>query len=157
MSETHPSTAPSLEGLVSATEEADYAASGFHAAHTTSVAQAPEVGRAFIEAGYFLEMITCQDRREDLEKMRLVYTFNRFDRPDRHKVHADVEPGASARSLVPVTPAADWMEREIYDMYGVDFADHGDLRRILLPDDADFHALLKDFGRIEDAEEAPAE
>lgn len=51
-------------------------------------------------------------------------------------------------------PSADWFEREIYDMYGVRFDDHPDLARILLPDDADFHALLKDFGRIEDAEDA---
>ncbi|MCA8972076.1 MAG: NADH-quinone oxidoreductase subunit C, partial [Planctomycetes bacterium] len=42
---------------------------------------------------------------------------------------------------------ADWHEREAYDMYGVRFIGHPNLERILLPEDADFHALLKDFGR----------
>jgi NADH-quinone oxidoreductase subunit C len=48
-------------------------------------------------------------------------------------------------SLVPVYRGADWMERECYDMFGVQFAGHPDLRRILLSDDWEGHPLLKSY------------
>ena len=147
---------PSLEGLLLESRDSDYAADGFHYRHGASAERLPDIARAFLDAGYALEMLSCEDRREDLEAMRLVYTFNRFaPGPDRHAVVVDLPPeipGASAPSVTSVYRAADWFEREIFDMYGVVFESHPNLKRLLLPEDADFHALLKDFGRMEDAE-----
>ncbi len=132
--------------------ESDHDADGYHQRHTAAPERIPDVARAFRERGYLLEHVTCEDRRADEQKMRLVYQFNLPMRTDRHAVFVDLPgdlPDLEAPTIEPVYRGADWFEREIFDMYGVRFAGHPNLKRILLPEDAEFHALLKDFGVME--------
>jgi NADH/F420H2 dehydrogenase subunit C len=63
----------------------------------------------------------------------------------RLRLKVQVAEGESVPSLAAVHRTADWLEREVYDMFGVPFADHPDLRRILMPDDWEGHPLRKDF------------
>ena len=152
-----------LEALATSCEASDYAASGFHFKYKAELDQLVPIAQAGAKAGYILEMMTCEDRREDAGAMRLCYTYNSLTSVDRHLVHIDVPPTSEsdasylAPTLCPIFGGANWFEREVFDMYGVVFEEHPELERILLPEDADFFALRRDFGRIEDAEEEEEE
>lgn len=148
----------SLDGLDLTTEARDHKAFGIHHRHVATASSLVALAERFRAAGYILEMVSGEDRRGDLGSLRVAYTFNRIPGllgatgpVERHLVVVAVELGGTLPSLCGVYRAANWMEREVFDMYGVRFADHPQLERILLPDDADFHALLKDFGKMEPA------
>ena len=123
--------------------DGDYAKTGYHLEVAARPQQMPDVARAMLEQGCFLESLTAVDLRESFT---LVYHFAHFDELCRTVVHASLAKGAQAPTISQVYPAADWYEREVYDLFGIKFAGHPNLKRILLPDDADFHPLLKDFG-----------
>lgn len=128
----------------------DSTRSGFLSAATLDPASLPALASFLIGEGFFLEMLTAEDRRSDLEAMRLVYSFNRLGPSERHVFFAMTALDAAVPSICETTPAANWFEREVFDMYGLRFDGHPQLERLLLPEDADFHPLLKDFGRVED-------
>lgn len=123
----------------------NYELKGYGHIHNLELARLPAAAALFCEHGFELEMMTCVDCRESEGVLRLVYQFNSYDPAQRHLLHADLAPGHPAPSIAAVCPGANWYEREVYDMYGVEFSGHPDLKRILMNDDYVGHPLLKDF------------
>ena len=89
---------------------------------------------------------TCVDRFPAEPRFELNYHLVSI--PRREKVRLRVWLGGNdpaVDSLVPVWPGANWLEREIFDLFGIRFLGHPDLRRILLPDDWEGHPLRRDY------------
>jgi NADH-quinone oxidoreductase subunit C len=87
------------------------------------------------------------------EEFELVYVLYSFQTKQRLMVKARIKEWETIESLVPVWPGADWLEREVYDMYGVRYVNHPNLKRILMPDDWVGHPLRKDYDmRLQDVE-----
>ena len=89
--------------------------------------------------------ITAVDRPEEPERFTVVYNFLSLTLNARMRLTVTVGEGGSVPSLCGVFPNANWFEREVYDMYGVKFEGHPDLRRILTDYGFEGHPQRKDF------------
>jgi len=76
-----------------------------------------------------------------------------FERNERVRVKTQIADGESIPSSVPIWPTANWLEREVYDMFGIKFDGHPDMKRILLPDDWKGFPLRKDYGILQQDKE----
>jgi NADH-quinone oxidoreductase subunit C len=102
------------------------------------------------EAGFdLLEDLTAVDyldRPEVQGRFRVVYHFLSTKRAELFRLKAVVpDDSVEVPTLVPVYPGAEWLEREVYDMFGIRFADHPDLRRMLMPEDWVGHPCRRDY------------
>jgi NADH-quinone oxidoreductase subunit C len=89
---------------------------------------------------------TCVDRFPLEPRFELNYHLLSIPRRDRVRLRTSVSlQHPVIDSLVPVWPGADWLEREIFDLFGIRFEGHPDLRRILLPDGFEGAPLRRDF------------
>ena len=78
-------------------------------------------------------------------RFEVVYLLTSMKRNQRVRLKIKVGEGESVSSVEFVWKAANWLEREVYDLFGIPFENHPDLRRILLWDGFDGHPLRKDF------------
>ena len=85
------------------------------------------------------------DYPEEEKRFKLVYLLLSHEKNIRVKVSIDFEVNKKICSLVKIFPSSNWMEREVFDMYGIEFIDHPDLRRILTDYNFVGHPLRKDF------------
>ena len=85
------------------------------------------------------------DYPEEEKRFNLVYLLLSHEKNIRIKISINLEIGKKIPTLTKIYPSANWMEREVFDMYGIEFTDHPDLRRILTDYNFEGHPLRKDF------------
>jgi NADH/F420H2 dehydrogenase subunit C len=95
------------------------------------------------------DLLSCISGVDMLDHLETVYNIRATTRSQliQLKVRIDTQ-NPEVDSVVSVWPTANWLERETYDMYGIRFAGHPDLRRMLLDDDFEGHPLLKSFHQV---------
>lgn len=92
----------------------------------------------------FLTDLTAVHFPEKSPPFEIVYLLYSYKSNDRLRVKAAIEDGAAISSVTDLWGTANWMEREVYDLFGVHFDGHPDLRRILLPADWEGHPLRRE-------------
>jgi NADH-quinone oxidoreductase subunit C len=104
------------------------------------------LGRLRARGYAFLASLHGVDYFPDEPRFGVVYELLDMDRVDRISVKLRVAgDAAEVDSVTGEWPTANHQEREVYDMFGVRFRDHPDLRRILMPEDYEGHPLRRDF------------
>jgi len=89
--------------------------------------------------------ITAVDYPEKEKRFKLVYLLLSHENNLRILININIDEKTHAPSITKIFPSANWMEREVFDMYGVSFKDHPDLRRILTDYGFKGYPLRKDF------------
>jgi NADH-quinone oxidoreductase subunit C len=79
----------------------------------------------------------------------VIWILYSFPRNERIRVKTQIADGESLPSSVPIWTTCNWLEREVFDMFGIKFDGHPDLKRILLPDGWKGHPLRKDYGILQ--------
>jgi len=103
-----------------------------------------------LEADFdYLVDITAVDWPKRAERFDLVYIIYSFARNERVRIKTYIPDGCKPETAVNVHLTANWLEREVFDMFGIEFAGHPDMRRILLPEEWQGYPLRKDYGIIQ--------
>ena len=106
-----------------------------------------------LEADFdYLVDITAVDWPKRAARFDLVYIVYSFARNERVRIKTFIADGYKPETAVDVHLTANWLEREVFDMFGIEFAGHPDMRRILMPDEWQGHPLRKDYGIIQQDE-----
>jgi len=97
--------------------------------------------------------ITAVHYPEREKQFDLIWILYSFPRNERIRVKSMIADGESVPSACPIWATSNWLEREVFDMFGIRFEGHPDLKRILLPDGWKGYPLRKDYGIIQQDQE----
>ncbi len=126
--------------------ERDYSVHGYHLDAQVDVEQLLDAVKIIDQAEFFIETITGVDWIKE-DELEVIYDFSRYDFEVCRVVIRTRVP--RTKPVVPtitgIYAGANWHERETAEFFGIDFSGHPHLIPLLLPEDADFHPLLKDF------------
>ena len=104
------------------------------------------------EAFDYLVDLTAVHWPKKEKPFEVVWILYSFAKNTRVRIKSSIADGEKAPSVVALHNTANWAEREVYDMYGVEFENHPDLKRILMPDEWEGFPLRKEYGMIEQDE-----
>ena len=103
-----------------------------------------------LEQGFdYLVDITAVDYPKREKRFEVIWILYSFPRNERVRIKAQVAEGESAPTAVNAHLTADWLEREVFDMFGIAFEGHPNMKRILLPDEWKGHPLRKDYSILQ--------
>lgn len=130
------------EGQISAS---DYTKTGYHLEVRLEQGGMRRVALLMLEQRFILETVTAVDLIDSFE---LVYLYSSYyHQLFRVMTRIRISKEATPYSVSAIYPGAIWLEREVYDFFGIRFQEHPDLKRIINPDEADYFPLLKNFGK----------
>ena len=144
---TDAATAPAADATPATgiSQIVDHAKRGVHLDVTVTPAQIVDAARLLDAQGFGMDTITGVDWIA-MGRMEVVYDFFHPQNTTRVAVRVHVpRDQPEVPTISQVFPGANWHERETHDFFGIVFAGHPDLSPILLPEDADYHPLKKDF------------
>jgi len=129
-------------------ETSTYLGQNFIVAKPDSVIPVLEYLKLEADFDYLVD-VTAVDWPKRAERFDVVYILYSFARNERVRVKTYIAEGYKPETAVTVHLAANWLEREVFDMFGIEFAGHPDMRRILLPEEWQGHPLRKDYSIIQ--------
>jgi len=130
-------------------EFSTYAGQNFLVAEPESAISILEFLKIEEEFEYLVDL-TAVDYPKREKRFDVVYVLYRFPpHNERLRVKILVADGEKVPTATGVHPGANWLEREVYDMFGIVFEGHPDMKRILLPEDWQGHPLRKEYGIIQ--------
>jgi NADH-quinone oxidoreductase subunit C len=124
-------------------EFSNYLGQNFVVARPDSVLSIIEFLKLEADFDYLVD-ITAADYPKRPERFELFYVLYSFARNERMRVKTSIPDGSKPQTATGVHLVANWLEREVFDMFGIEFAGHPDMRRILLPEDWEGYPLRKD-------------
>ncbi|HTX37034.1 MAG TPA: NADH-quinone oxidoreductase subunit C [Bryobacteraceae bacterium] len=129
-------------------ETSTYLGQNFIVAKPDSVIPVLEYLKLEADFDYLVD-VTAVDWPKRPERFDLVYILYSFARNERVRVKTHIPEGYKPETAVTVHLGANWLEREVFDMFGIEFAGHPDMRRILLPEEWQGYPLRKDYPIIQ--------
>jgi NADH-quinone oxidoreductase subunit C len=97
----------------------------------------------------FLVDLTALDYPDRPDRFELIYIVYSFSANRRIRVKTRLADAYQPETATGIYLSANWLEREVFDMFGIEFAGHPDMRRILLPEDWTGYPLRKDYGILQ--------
>jgi len=130
------------------TETSTYLGQNFIVAKPDSAIAVLEYLKLEADFDYLVD-ITAVDWPKRAERFDLVYIIYSFSRNERVRIKTCIADGFQPETAVGVHLTANWLEREVFDMFGIEFAGHPDMRRILLPEEWQGFPLRKEMGILQ--------